>query len=181
MAAHPNPALMAMALVSLVFAGCGEGDGSEGGQSDQERLYEYALNTAECMRGHGIDMPDPRPGRGLDITGDVNPERFELARRACREELGEPPVPELSNEQRDEFRQAALKYARCMRAHGIDIPDPTYDTNGELQITMATGVDDDAPAFTAANAKCRKYQIDRPTLKDPLPDGRAPNMKGKGG
>jgi hypothetical protein len=76
------------------------------------------------MRGHGIDMPDPRPGRGLAIDGDVNPERFEGAQRACQEELGEPPGAELSDEEQREFREAALKYARCMRARGHRRPGP---------------------------------------------------------
>jgi hypothetical protein len=173
---------MAVAMASLALAACGggEGGGSGGGQSDQEKVHEYALKLAECMRGHGIDMPDPRPGRGLAIDGDVNPERFEGAQRACQEELGEPPGAELSDEEQREFREAALKYARCMRARGLDMPDPTFDANGEVHITMTagTGVDEDDPAFTAANAECRKYQKDRPTLKDPQGAG---NMESKGG
>src|SRR4051812_10320161 len=33
--------------------------------------------------------------------------------------------------------QAALKWARCMRAHGVDVPDPTVSANG-LEIQVGT-------------------------------------------
>src|SRR5262245_51248913 len=165
MTAHTTTAVMAVAVTSLVLAACGgDGDGgSGGGKSEQEKFQEYALKQAECMRRHGVDVPDPKPDGGLLMDNrDVNPEEFERAQRACEQELGEPPVPKFSEEQQREFREAALKFARCMRTHGIDMPDPTFGANGEVRIEMKGGggaLRPDDAAFKAAEAKCRKYQM----------------------
>lgn len=34
--------------------------------------------------------------------------------------------------------QQALAYARCMRAHGVDMPDPVADNDGGIRITLGT-------------------------------------------
>jgi hypothetical protein len=161
MIAHTTTAVIAVAATSLVLAACGGDGGSGGGKSNQERMEEYALQQAECMRRHGVDVPDPKPGRGLLMDNrDVNPEEFERAQRVCEQELGKPPVPELSEEEQREFREAALKFARCMRAEGIDMNDPTFGPNGEVKIQLGgEGTDPEAdPAFKAAQDKCRKYE-----------------------
>jgi hypothetical protein len=163
MTAQTTTAVMAVAATSLVLAACGADGGSGGGKSDREKFQEYALKQAECMRRHGIDMPDPKPDGGLLMDNrDVNPEEFERAQRACERELGKPPIPELSEEEQREFREAALKFARCMRSHGVDMPDPTFGANGEVRIEIGPdgrGMDpEDDAAFRAAEAQCRKYQ-----------------------
>jgi hypothetical protein len=162
MSTHTTPAVMAVAVTALALASCGGGEGSGGGgASDREKMEEYALKSARCMREHGIDVPDPKPGQGMVINGDIaNPEQFDRARRACEKKLGKPPVPELSEEDQREFRDAALKHARCMREHGIDFPDPTFGPNGEARIELRRedgGPGPDDPAFKAADAACRKY------------------------
>jgi hypothetical protein len=155
-------AVFAAGVASLALAACGAGDGSGGGRSDREKLEEYALKHAQCMREHGIDVPDPKPGQGLIMNGGIaNPEAVERATRACEKEIGKPPMPELSAEDQREFREAALKHARCMREHGIDIPDPTFGANGEARIELkggdGRGMGPDDPAFKAADEACRKY------------------------
>jgi hypothetical protein len=60
--------------------------------------------------------------------------------------------------------QAALAYARCMRQHGINLPDPKVDANGHIAQQLPSGVDPDAPKFKAANQACKQY----------LPDGGEP-------
>ena len=148
-------------MTSLALAACGGDEGSGGGKSDREKFEEYALRQAECLRRHGVDVPDPKPGGELLMDNrDVNPEEFERAQRACVKELGKPPVPELSEEEQREFREAALKFARCMRAEGIDMKDPSFGANGEVRIEIGGDrTDPEAdPAFKAAEEKCRKYQ-----------------------
>jgi hypothetical protein len=45
------------------------------------------LAFARCMRQHGINIPDPKPGGGIGVDGDagVNPgsPKFKAAWRAC--------------------------------------------------------------------------------------------------
>jgi hypothetical protein len=36
-------------------------------------------------------------------------------------------------------RQAHLDFARCMREHGVDMPDPTFDDNGGVQLEVREG------------------------------------------
>jgi hypothetical protein len=48
-----------------------------------------------------------------------------------------------------------LAYARCMRQHGINIPDPKPD--GGIHIE---GVNPDDPKFKAAEQACQQYQPD---------------------
>jgi hypothetical protein len=54
------------------------------------------------------------------------------------------------------LEQSLLKYARCMRAHGVpDFPDPS--PGGGFAFNPATGVDPSAPAFKTAQLSCEKY------------------------
>src|SRR6266536_123356 len=58
-------------------------------------------------------------------------------------------------------KQAALEFAKCMRQHGIDMPDPKFDANGRMSITVngkagASGGPDD-PKFKAAQQACEHY------------------------
>ncbi|MFC3996007.1 hypothetical protein ACFOVU_08780 [Nocardiopsis sediminis] len=54
----------------------------ENAPSEEER-HEQAVETAECLREHGIDVPDPEPGQGLTLSlGDGSDEDREAA-AAC--------------------------------------------------------------------------------------------------
>jgi hypothetical protein len=148
------PTVVALALA---LAACGGGGGTAG-KSEREKIQEFALKQAECMRRHGIDVPDPKPNGGIMITGDSgNPEQLARAQRACEKEVGKPPAPpQMSGKDQREFRQAALKHARCMRQQGVDFPDPTFGPNGTVKIEIKPGAGPDNAAVQAAEAKCRK-------------------------
>jgi hypothetical protein len=49
--------------------------------------------------------------------------------------------------------QADLAYVRCMRQHGINMPDPTPDGGVELR-----GFDPDDPKFKAAERACPGFR-----------------------
>jgi hypothetical protein len=55
--------------------------------------------------------------------------------------------------------EGALKYARCMREHGIDMPDPKKDANGRFRVTAkaAAGSGADNAKMQAAQKDCQKY------------------------
>jgi hypothetical protein len=73
-----------------------------------------------------------------------------------------------SSDTKEKNRQALLDYARCMRQHGIDMPDPKFDSGGG--VTMSQGGPGTAPVpkakMDAAQKACEKYQkqIKAPTL-----------------
>jgi hypothetical protein len=94
---------------------------------------QAALDFAKCMREHGIDMPDPQ----VDEQGRVrvrvggpgggarpDPKKLDEAQKACGHLMGGGDGPgQIDPEERD----AMVAFARCMREHGIDMPDPTGD------------------------------------------------------
>jgi hypothetical protein len=53
--------------------------------------------------------------------------------------------------------QAARNYGRCMRQHGIDLPDPQVDADGGLDMEIPRSVNRDAPKFKAADQACGRY------------------------
>ncbi|MGH2875348.1 MAG: hypothetical protein ACRDNJ_07640 [Solirubrobacteraceae bacterium] len=52
-------------------------------------------------------------------------------------------------------RNPALKFAECMRSHGVSsFPDPS--ANGGISITPGSGIDPRSPAFQKAQTSCQK-------------------------
>ncbi|MET7419281.1 hypothetical protein [Dactylosporangium sp. NPDC005555] len=102
---------------------------------------------AGCMREHGAEVPDPGPDGELDFGPDVDRAKVTEAMPACEKLLpGGGTLSQLSPEQLEQARQ----FAKCMREHGIDMPDPD----------PATGVSDlmryvGKPGFQEAAAACK--------------------------
>lgn len=130
----------------------GSGDGKNADNvSDEDKMREFA----KCMREHGVDMPDPQvdgEGRGSIAIGagpgEIDEKKMKDANEACRKFLpngGEmkPPTPEELDKMRKE--------AKCMRDHGIDMPDPDPTGQGGINIGTAT---EDAKKFEEAAKAC---------------------------
>jgi hypothetical protein len=107
------------------------------------------LEFAKCMREHGVDVPDPQSGgdgfimvspapgevaagestAGGPVDGQALPEEFRAADEACRhflDDLIQDGGPRMDAEAQDR----ALAFAKCMREHGIDMPDPDFSGGG---------------------------------------------------
>ena len=177
-------AVISLPLVAALAA-CGGGGGSDGvatlgGAGENAATddttdasvdpQDAAVEYARCMREHGIDMPDPEIGEGGDVRiavragpgargkspngGDAD---FEEAEKECgpilRNALGADEGP--SPEEEAEMRDRMLEFARCMREHGVDMPDPDFDGGGLVKIGRPG---DEAPAdddtFRAAEQAC---------------------------
>jgi hypothetical protein len=117
----------------------------EENQTDEDR-QEAALEWAKCMREHGIDVPDPEfgaDGRGtVRVMGrGIRPddEKFREAQEACGTPFGRGGPPALSEEERQEFQEAMLEFAQCMREHGVDMPDPEFGDGGHGVFRMGPG------------------------------------------
>jgi hypothetical protein len=153
-----------VATVSLALAACGGGGSdpsaaSEGDQRAERRAA--AVDFAQCMREHGIDMKDPTAEGGIMLSagpdsGNTEAE-LETAQKACQKHLDKIKPPELSEEQEAEFKERALAFARCMREHGVDMPDPTFGDGGRVQMRMrGEGVDPENPRFREAQEACQE-------------------------
>ena len=180
--ARPRPlsataASGAVILIGATIAACGGGEGSaatgsagpNGGQ-DRAKLEQAALKHAECMRRQGIDVPDPKPGEGGVILsgpgGTEDPGGQRRAAQKCERYLRSVPPPRLSDEQKTEMRDGALKHARCMRSQGLDFPDPRFDGKGGISAELGAGFDPSDPRVRRAERKCRKL-LPRPESDPP--------------
>jgi hypothetical protein len=133
---------------------------SAGGSKD---FKQAALDFARCMRQHGIDMPDPQfNGKGITQefsarSGGKGPDdpAFKAAQQACQKYLpngGQPPKPS------PQQQQQLLAFARCMRQHGINVPDPNPNGGGiVVKGGPGTRANPDDPTFKAAQQACNKY------------------------
>jgi hypothetical protein len=146
----------------------GTGDSEVSPEDREQALLEYA----QCMRDHGIDMPDPKisseDGGGIlieqegDAEMDPESDEFQQADEACQPiledamgDIGADP------ERQAEMREQLLEFAECMRDHGIDMEDPVFDENGRVQIKtngpVGSGGDPrDDEDFQAAQEACNQ-------------------------
>jgi hypothetical protein len=111
-------------------------DDDQEGTTEADR-QEAALEWAKCMREHGIDVPDPEfddQGRGTIRVGgpglDPNSEKLRKAQEECGTPFGRGGPPALSEEERQALQETMLEFAKCMREHGVDMPDPELGEGG---------------------------------------------------
>ena len=133
-----------------------DGDGGGGGRPDDSEFRDAALEYAECMRDHGIDMPDPTfdedggtriaiggpdGGGGPDVGPDGQPsEELQAAEEECRPILEEAaPDIQLTPEEQAELQDRLVAMAECMRSRGHDVPDPQVGDDGRVTIGRGPG------------------------------------------
>ena len=144
-------------------AGGGDGEDTGGDRGSSRRDFQKAgVRFARCMRENGVDVPDPKAGEGGFVVGPRDEARrpspsTERARRRCGKILESVRPPELSDEQEVDLREAALKHSRCMREHGVDLPDPRFDRGG-VSVRVPEGFDPTSPAVRNAERRCRRFQ-----------------------
>ncbi len=141
---------LALALCAATLVACG--GSSAGGGESQAAEEEASLEFAACMRAHGVEMEDPKPGQSIDLGGDDDP-TTKKALAACNGKLGSAGQ-ELSAEEGEEFKEGWLAFAACMRKQGIDMGDPTFLGPGKVHLDIA-GIDTSSPAFEAAREACQ--------------------------
>src|SRR4051812_16385996 len=180
-------------LVMTVLAGCGSGGATPRVASVNGRSKEAAkkssgktdpkkamLAFAKCMRDHGVDMPDPKfndngdRGGGFSISGPsggagpADRTKVDAANKACEPLMADVVKngpDKLDPKQEAKMKKQALAFAKCMRKHGIDMPDPQFGDNGENTVKIGSasggavngnGPDPRDPRFQAASKACAK-------------------------
>lgn len=117
------------------------------------------------MRTQGINIPDI--GRGqilqvLRIIASYPQAKVQAAMQACASEIRQafPNATSLSPAQLAQRRQQARVFAQCMRARGINFPDPTASTsNPAAYLDALSNIDLNSPAFKAAAVPCRAQAL----------------------
>ncbi|MBJ7358777.1 hypothetical protein [Nocardioides sp.] len=149
---------LTLALFLGLSAACGndsDGDGgaalpdAAGASSSDEAPDDEAdldpedamLKFAQCMREHGVDMPDPEPGGGIHINGEGIPEeQVDAAHEACQKWMDMAMPEDGGRELTEEEKQSFLDMAACMRDRGYDFPDPEFD-GGRVTQRIEKGAD----------------------------------------
>ncbi len=118
---HAGILAAAITGAALLMAACGGSPTStDPGSRAFHRAYKKELAYAECMRSHDLpSFPDP-DGNGIFETTITNRNDFDgpaytSANKSCAHLAGHPPAA--AQLQLSEIQ--ALKYAACMRSHGI--------------------------------------------------------------
>jgi hypothetical protein len=141
---------LAIALCGVALAACGGGGSSGGEEASSE---EASLEFAECLRAHGVEVEDPKPGKSVDVGGQNDPKTVK-ALAACNGKLGDSGQ-EVSAEEDEEINEGALAFSKCMREEGIDMGDPKILGPGKFHLDIA-GLDTSSPAFVAAAEACQE-------------------------
>jgi hypothetical protein len=163
---------IALSLAGLTLAvglaACGSSSSSNTSASvTSGAQFQARLNLAKCFRQHGINVPDPSPGGGAAGGGGIFRElrnysqaQVSAARQACNQYFAKAfPQLNLSPAQRQQFQQQIVKFAQCMRSHGIDVPDPSTTSGGGFGFRRSFGsVDRNSPAFQSAMKACQNLR-----------------------
>jgi hypothetical protein len=170
-----KPALAGvMAAVALALSACGGGSSGppvasggsatssapSGGGSAGGSAYGKALAYARCIRAHGVPgFPDPSSGQQPAAAGaDTGSPQFQAAERACRSLApAGTAISSLTPAQQAQALADGLKFARCMRAHGLTtFPDPRRNSSGGYNLDLTgPGIDSHSPLYQRALQACR--------------------------
>jgi hypothetical protein len=171
-----NPLILAAVAGALALGACGSGNNGNGGAasaSGQDKAFEGALKFSQCMREHGVDMPDPKrdANGGITLTGPPGGKRTKLgdpkmkaAENACQKYMESGGGPPMDPAQQAKLQDAFVAYAGCMRGKGIDMPDPKVGSHG-VEMAIKTGQGGagaptggpDSPVFKAADKACHHF------------------------
>ena len=156
----------AVGAATLALGACGSSGGPIASAQTGSGPGPGTVTFAKCMRGHGVpQFPDPGgpppAGNSVSILGaalpptiNIKSPAFRSALNTCMKQfLAGHPRPPVSAAQ----KAAALKFAQCVRAHGVPhFPDPRFPAGGGIAIATPAGVDANAPAFQHAQQVCGK-------------------------
>jgi hypothetical protein len=113
------------------------------------------LEFSDCMRQTGVaNFPDPSV-QGVFQGSGLDPQslQFQAALTKCQKDLPQSSTPAVTGLSMD------LKYAHCMRSHGVpNFPDPTTGGGTEgFQIPYGSlGPDPDSGIVQRANVSCSR-------------------------
>jgi hypothetical protein len=165
----------ATALATLLLAACGGGSGGDdlaGDRPDDAKRLAFAT----CLRKAGVQVTEQSGSGGIDIRVPEGISKARMARieRTCARTTGGGPGRgrEPSPAEKARFLDQALKFARCMRAHGVDMADPQADGRGiRLEINSASGKPD-SPLFRRTQQACASFNPKGPDKGGSGPGGK---------
>lgn len=189
--------LLAALVACLGLAACGgSGSGDPGGEAAGRQAAEQkSVKFAKCLREHGVDAetgtgPNGRGfsmqikvGGGGSHTGGPEssksggpPPQIARAMEACKKYRPAPKLQELSPAEKAKQAQKALEFARCMRSHGVQVPDP-----GPSGVLELNDVNPQSATFESAQKACQHLMGKLPLAIRAQNGGPPPGGAGGGG
>ena len=137
-------------LVPLVagLAACGAG-GKPAAQKSIDP-QDAALKFAQCMRQNGVNMKDPQGGKITIQGGPGDKPKMDAAMKKCQPIMAAGGKLGIKPDQ--QHLDQMLKFAQCMRQHGVNMKDPS--PGGGVQTIGGPG---DKANMDKANAACKQY------------------------
>jgi hypothetical protein len=145
------PAVIAAAAV--LAAACGSASAPPAHLTAYQREFAYA----ECMRAHGDPaFPNPQPDGTFNATtanaAAFHGSAYQSADKACAHLEG----PGITPAQQEKITLQALKFAACMRAHGIAGFQYSPPRGGSSAGLGVQGADVNSQQFQSAQRACAK-------------------------
>ena len=112
------------------------------------------------MQSHGVpNFPEPNSS---GVFAKETPEqlgvtvsKYQSTDRACGHLLANggngPTEAELQH-----VKELGLEFANCMRAHGVNLPDPGSD--GRIPDPATVGINQGSPLFQEGNTACARFR-----------------------
>ena len=135
----------------VATAGGGASATAGASSSPSKDPRDAAVEFAQCMRDHGLQVADPDE-QGTVVLGDdeADEQKMREAHEACRDKA--PPVGVGPGGGLDAAAlEQMLKFSRCMREHGIDMEDPV---DGRIEIRGRPG---DEQELEEAQEACQEF------------------------
>ena len=185
---------MVTPLLLLALAACGDPETGPGVASANGGATPSASSTngattgdpvkfAECMRQHGIDVEIPQGGDAqgpVKVKGKAGDEtKLTDAQRECRKYApsgGEGSARQMSKADQEKF----LKFAQCMRDHGIPMKDPTF-VGGGVNLMIGDGRSGPRLDDSKVEAAHKACSSNLPEEMRDGPDGSGPRQGAEAG
>jgi hypothetical protein len=154
-------ALAALGLLaaSLALAACGSSspgqDAAARERASEANAEAKFVDYARCLREHGINaevLTHPGGASGLKVSpgsAGQSPQAMEAAEKACARYRPPPQKGNPSPQQKVELEEAAQKFAKCLRQHGIEVEASA----GGIEVKIG-GSNPESPAFREAQEAC---------------------------
>jgi hypothetical protein len=147
---------------ALLAAGCSSPSSTTSASTPSAgSTVAQAVAYTQCMRSHGVpEYPEPDSSGQLQKIGSgqqvgVSDAQLNTASNACQSLW---PYQALTPAQQQQELTDDLKFAQCMRSHGVPtLPDPVA-TNGHVEFVISVSRDGFNPESPQILAKARACQ-----------------------
>ena len=173
----PVASLAVIVALAVGLSACGSSSSSSSStaaaSANSATAQQARLNLAKCFRAHGLNVPDPSSNGGPAAGGSLfrtlrnySQAQVTAARKACQQYFAQAfPRANISPQQRAQLQQQLVKFAQCMRSHGVNVPDPTFNNNGTAGGSGGKGFgggfrsgERNSPAFQTALKACQSLR-----------------------